>query len=109
VIANVNHKNFRKHIGEFGTVPIPTSHQTLLGVIIVGAREKVPKGQLGVPNLFGRVLFDRDATERSIILDGNSAGPTVNGNLDRLDLIWVRRIAINRIDQNLIKNFQERG
>jgi hypothetical protein len=58
IIININHEYLRKDICEFRTVSIATSYEAFLGIVIVGTREEVTKGEFWVPNLLSGVLFN---------------------------------------------------
>ena len=59
------------NIGQLGTIAIATTHDALLCVIIVGAREKVTKDKFGVPKTLFFVHTNTNTTEGSIILDSH--------------------------------------
>src|SRR6056300_45637 len=48
-----------------------------------------------------------DSTEGSIVLDGHRSHILVDGNGNGTDLLGMERVAVDGVDQDFIKNFQE--
>ena len=85
-------------VRQFGTIPVATTDDTLLGIIIIGTGEEVSKDEFGVPETLFLVHFYRNTTERTIILDGYGTRFLIDGNRDGTDLLGVERVAVNSID-----------
>ena len=66
------------YIGKFCPVTVATPHDSLLVVIIVGAREKMTKSEFGVPQTLLLVHLHRDATQRTVILHTDHTSITVD-------------------------------
>jgi len=48
-----------------------------------------------------------DSTEGSIVLDGHRSHILVDGNGNGTDLLGMERVAVDGVDQDFIKDFQE--
>src|SRR6056300_1749804 len=94
------------NVRQLGTVAVATTDDPLLGVVIVGTREKVTKDKFRIPKTFLLVHLYRDPTKGSVILNSHRATLLVDGDGDGTDLFGMERVTINGIDQDLIKDFQ---
>jgi len=52
--------------------------------------------------------FYRNTTERTIVLDGDGTCFLIDGDRDGTDMLGVERVAVNSIDQDFVKDLQER-
>ena len=59
------------NVRQLGTVPVTTSNNPFLRVIIVGTCEEMSKDKFGVPETLLLMHTNTDPTERSIVLDGH--------------------------------------
>jgi len=95
------------NVRQFGTIAIATTHDTLLGVIVIRTREKVTKRELGVPDTFLLMHSNTDTSEGSVVLDCDRTGILVDGDRDGRDILGVHGVAINCVDQDFVEYFQE--
>jgi len=107
MILDDNGKVTRINVRQLGTVPVATSNNPFLSVIIVGTREEVSKNEFGIPETFLLMHFYRNPTERAIVLDGHGTGLLIDGDGDGTDLFGMERVAVDGVDEDFIKDFQE--
>jgi len=107
VILDSDRKITRVDVRQLGTVAIASTNNPLLGIIIVGTGEEVAKDKFGVPQTFLLMHTNTDTTERSIVFDSHRTHILVDGDGDGTHLFGVERVAVDSIDQDLIKYFQE--
>jgi hypothetical protein len=107
MVLDGDRKLGRVDVRQLGTVSIATSNNPFLRVIIVGTREEVTKDKFGVPETLLFVHADPNTTKGSIVLDGHGTHFLIDGDGDGVDLFRVERVAVDCVDEDFIKDFQE--
>jgi hypothetical protein len=105
MILDSDRKITRVNVRQLGTVPITTTDDTFLGIIIVGTREKVSKDKFRIPETLLLVHTDTDATEWTIVLDGHGTRNLIDSDGDGVDLFGVERVAVDGVDEDFIERF----
>ena len=99
----------RVYVGEFRAVSVAAAHESLLGIVVVGTREKVAENKFGVPNTFFLVHLDGNSTEGAVIFDRHGSSLFVDGYADGGHSLRVERVSVDGVDQYLIEDFQKGG
>jgi hypothetical protein len=107
MVLDSDRKITRVDVRQLGTVPIATTDDTFLRVIIVGTREEVSKDKFRIPETLLFMHTDTDATEWTIVLDGHGTRFLIDSDGYGVDLFRVERVAIDGVDEDFIKDFQE--
>jgi hypothetical protein len=67
----------------------------------------VSKDKFRIPETLLLVHTDTDATEWTIVLDGHGTRNLIDSDGDGVDLFRVERVAVDGVDEDFIKDFQE--
>mmetsp|Transcript_37329 Transcript_37329/g.93760 ORF Transcript_37329/g.93760 Transcript_37329/m.93760 type:complete len:336 (-) Transcript_37329:58-1065(-) len=106
-VATLDNELGGEHIGKFGSVAIAATGHLLLAVVIVVARQQVTKYKLW--NVHVMLLVNDNWDALTIVHDRDAAISLPDGDFKYLHTLRVPHRIVGCIDDDLVKNFVERG